>query len=292
LKHERSTEEIRELAALFALGSLTQHEALSFEAHMQEGCAVCEEEFHKYEHIAAELGFAAGEIAAPDYVRDLLMARIEREAQAVAPAAGSEKAIEPKPQAPPAFRPILSQPAEERSSFIPWILVGICAILAFLIFYAYRSSQSDNAQLQTKLSATQSDFRNLQTLIEVQKGKNDQLEQIFATVSKPDARVLHLAGLAPAPTASGAILWDTQKNQCLIFGYFPPEPQGKAYQLWLLTPTAKIPAGLLKPDPIGRFYTLLSIPKDITNLAFAVTLEPDNGSQIPTLPYFASGRSD
>jgi hypothetical protein len=45
MRHERATEELRELAAFYALGSLTQHEAHSFEIHVQEGCPVCEAGF-------------------------------------------------------------------------------------------------------------------------------------------------------------------------------------------------------------------------------------------------------
>jgi hypothetical protein len=53
LSHEKPTEEIRELAALFSLGALSQHEARSFEAHIQEGCQVCEKEYNKFKHITA-----------------------------------------------------------------------------------------------------------------------------------------------------------------------------------------------------------------------------------------------
>ena len=73
MKHERATEEIRELAALYALGSLTQHEAHSFEIHLQEGCAVCEAEIHRLARTLAEMGFAAEEVPAPEYLRDLLL---------------------------------------------------------------------------------------------------------------------------------------------------------------------------------------------------------------------------
>jgi anti-sigma-K factor RskA len=292
VRHEKPTEEIRELAALYALGSLTQHEARSFETHRNEGCSVCEDEFRKFERVLAGIGFSVEETPVPDYVRDLLTARIEREDRNVAPASEPAKEVEAIPQARPAPRPFLSQPARERPSSFPWVLSVAFALLALMAFYAYKSGQNMNAQLQAKASSAQTDVRDLQTLLEIQKGRVGELESIFAIVSKPDARILHLAGQAPAPAASGAILWDTHQNQCLIFGSFPLPPEGKAYQLWFLTPTTKIPAGLIKLDPTGRFYTMVAVPRDIPNLAVAVTIEPDNGSQIPTMPFFAVGRSD
>jgi anti-sigma-K factor RskA len=292
VRHEKPTEEIKGLAALYALGSLTQREARSFEAHMQEGCSVCEGEFHKLENVLAGIGYAAGEIPVPDYVRELLMARIEREGPDTASAAEPKKDVKPKPQAHPAPRPFLSQPSREQPSFFSWILAAAFALLALLAFYAYRSAQNVNTELHAKASAAQSDVKDLQVMLDIQKGRVGELESLFSVVSKPDSRILHLAGQDPVSSASGAILWDTHQNQCLIFGYFPLPPEGKAYQLWFLTPTTKIPAGLLKPDPIGRFYTRAAVPRDIPNLAVAVTLEPDNGSQIPTMPFVAIGRSD
>ena len=98
MKHERATEEIRELAALYALGSLTQHEAQSFEIHMQEGCSVCEAEYHRFARTIAGMGFAAEEVAAPDYIRDLLLARIEREGQPAAPTVAPSQDSKTEPQ--------------------------------------------------------------------------------------------------------------------------------------------------------------------------------------------------
>ena len=65
MRHERATEELRELAALHALGSLTQHEARSFELHIKEGCSACETEFRKFEQAVSGIGLAGSEAAVP-----------------------------------------------------------------------------------------------------------------------------------------------------------------------------------------------------------------------------------
>jgi anti-sigma factor ChrR (cupin superfamily) len=51
-------DEMRDLAALYALGSLTQHEARSFEEHLVEGCESCKGELGGFEGVAANLAFA------------------------------------------------------------------------------------------------------------------------------------------------------------------------------------------------------------------------------------------
>jgi anti-sigma-K factor RskA len=297
LKHERATEEIRELAALYALGSLTQHEAHSFEIHMREGCSICEAEFRKFEHIVAGMGFAVDEVAAPDYVRDLLLARIERESRpAMATATPQVKIPESrikqiKPETPPVPPPIFSQPPQKQTSILAWALTALFAIAALFMYFTLKSGQDANNQLQADYSATKSDLDNLKTLLDVQKTRIGELDQILSIAGKPEAKVLRLSGQVPAPSAAGAILWDGAEGKFLAFGVLPAEPEGKVYQLWFLSPTAKIRAGSLKLRLDNRFFVSDMIPQDAANATVAgITLEPDNGSQFPTLPYYAVAR--
>lgn len=291
MSHEKPSEEIRELAALYALGALTQHEARSFETHIREGCPVCEAEYLRFSHITAEIGLAANEAEAPAYIREMILARIEREKPAKAQPAPTEKP-EPAPKvAPaPAPRPMLTMAPVERPSIFPWVLVAILAVTTALGFWAYYSQQSDNNRLKQEMASVKTDLGDLQTLYDIQKGRRGELEQIISTVSQPQTHILRLEGLAPAPTSSGEILWDVQQHKCLVFGFMPDAPQGKAYQLWFLTTSAKIPSGTLKPDPAGRIYDWFPVPEDITTMTMVITLEPAGGSRAPTLPYYAIGR--
>jgi hypothetical protein len=296
LKHERATEEIRELAALYALGSLTQHEAHSFEIHMHEGCAVCEGEFRRFARTIGEMGFASEEVPAPDYIRDLLLARIERERQSAAPQVAQKygKGLEtPHEKAAPTVPLMITQPQREGPHILPWILATALVVLAIASYFVWKSSQDTNNQLQALLSAARMDAEELQKNIGSQKGRSRELEQIAAIANKPEARIARLIGQAATPSYAGAIFWDTQQNQCLVLGSFLPTPQGKVYQLWFFSATAKLPIGLLRTDSNGRVFMTLPVPKDTAgSTAVVVTLEPDNGSQIPTSPYCVAGRID
>jgi anti-sigma-K factor RskA len=291
LSHEKPTEEIRELAALFSLGVLTQHEAASFEAHIREGCPVCEAEYRKFRHITAEIGFAAKEADAPEYIRELILARIEREPFEKSVSGEEETATET--ETAPVSKPILTPPPAKRPGVFPWVLAVLFAAAAGFVFYLYYSGQQDKERLNAEVASAQAEIKNLKTFLSRKEDGPEELEQIMSAVSKPETRIFHMAGLEPAPTASGAILWDVQQNRCLVFGYIPPPANGKSYQLWYLTSSNKnIPSGLLKPDPAGRVYDWFSIPEDISGLTMAITLEPDSGSKTPTLPYYAIGRND
>jgi anti-sigma-K factor RskA len=298
LKHERATEEIRELAALYALGSLTQHEARSFEIHIREGCSVCEEEFRKFSRTIAEIGFASEEVPAPDYIRDLLMARIERERPVAAPAIEQNRGskVEPlqeKPSPPSDVRFIFAQPKQEKSRILPLMLAIALIVLAAASYFFWKSLQDTNSQLQAKLTAARIDAEELQKQIEDQKVQSAKLEQILAIARKPSARIARLIGQAATPSDAGAMLWDTHLNQCLTTGAFLPAPEGKVYQLWFFSATTKVPIGRLETDLNGRVFMTLPVPKEAADATAAVvTLEPDNGAQIPTAPYCAAGRID
>jgi hypothetical protein len=165
------------------------------------------------------------------------------------------------------------------------------AALALGAVYLWKSAQESNGRLQARVSAARADAGDLQTRLDAEKAKAGDLEKILAGVSKPGARIARLAGQAAAPSFSAAILWDTEQKQCLILGILPPAPKGKAYQLWFVTPAAKVSAGLIKNDPAGRVFTTVGVPGNAADATAAlVTLEPDNGSQIPTAPYYAVGR--
>ena len=292
MKHERATEELRELAALYALGTLTQREAHSFEVHIQEGCPVCESECRKFQSTVAVIGMATEEANAPEYIRDLLSARIEREPQINAAKRLPSPAIEEEtPLQPTSPAPILSQPQGSHSNLFPWVLVAILVILGLGAVYAWKTSQDAATQLETKLSSTQTDLQGLRTKLDGQKEDSGNLERVLGTIGKPGSRIARLIVQAAPPPFSAVVVWDTAKGECLLVGKLPAAPEGKVYQLWFFSPTTKISAGPFKPTSTGLLT--ISVPGEAANAtAVVVTLEPDNGSQIPTSPYFAAGRID
>jgi hypothetical protein len=220
LRHDRATEEIRELAALYALGSLTQHEARSFEIHMQEGCSVCEEEFRKFESVVAGIGFAAEEVQTAEYIRDLLLARIEREPQAVSIALPPRKSEAEPPQrifsSATSVKAAKPKSAPRKSATLAWILSVAFAALAILVGYQWKLVREENTQLQTRSSASTIDADDLRKQLSVQNGKAGDLELILATLAKPATRLARLAGQPGAPSAPA-----TLSSRCL----FPEKPR-------------------------------------------------------------------
>jgi anti-sigma-K factor RskA len=279
LRHEKVTEETQEVAALYALGALSQHEARAYERHLREVCPACAEELARHEGVVANLGLAAPASVPSLYVRELLLARVEREAPTIDPGAKKED----------------SEPAPRRPSFLqaylPWAIAAACAVLAVLAWLSFRQLGQEVASQQEKLNSVQNEAETLRLRLEQERAPAQQLEQIRSILSSPGSRLIELVAQQPASSASATVLWDTQKNRWVVTASLPPPPAGKVYQLWFITPGANVKAGLLRTDPTGRSFTDIDVPSSVKRItATAITLEPESGSEQPTMPLLALGK--
>jgi anti-sigma-K factor RskA len=288
LKHECITKEGQELAALYALGALSQFEARSFDAHLREGCPACDFELRQFDEVVGLLGAAAESVAPPAYVRDLLAMRIQREPfEAPAPTAS----VIPFPE-----QPVISQAPVRASSTVvrPWLPWAVAAafLLAFVFsFTAWRTSRSAlQAQLDQDRDATSAVLDENAELKQRLSNTSTELEQINSVLTSASWQVIPLKGQEPAPDSSATIYWDVQGNRWVVTADLPPAPEGKVYQLWFVTSQAKISAGLIHPDQSGHGFIALQFPPNIGPIAAAaITLEPEGGSEQPTMPIYVVG---
>ena len=116
------------------------------------------------------------------------------------------------------------------------------------------------------------------------RGRLTALEAQLSVLASPDTARVDLAGQPAAPSASARVVWSRSKGLVFTASNLPALPEGRVYQLWVLTgQPAPISAGLLAPDRDGRvtavFPTSPDLPKPV---AMAVTLEPGGGVLSPT----------
>jgi len=289
MRHERANEQHQETAALYALGALSQHEARAFEVHLREGCQACQDELLKFEATVNQLGLAAPAVEPPAYLRDLLMARIDRERQA-APASAPEPAPEPIRQEQTSDSPLPVQPSIARQ-YLPWAIAASVAALSLFSIAAWWQAKQQATDQQQQLAALRNETEQLKTMLNQLNQKRNELEQINMALSSPGAQVIVLQGQEPAPTSSARIYWNKQDRQWIVTANLPAPPTGKTYQLWFVTANARISAGLIKPDETGHGFAVINVPEDIKQLAAAaITLEPEGGSAQPTMPIYALGK--
>lgn len=298
MKHELDAEEYQEKAALYALGALSQHEARAFERHLSEGCSSCEAELIQFEEVTGTLSFDSPAVAPPAYLRDVLMARIDKEARTTGildrspqlGQAGAAKAAK--------GRIASSEQATPKRSFgtviLPWAAAASLAIAVGALLFALSRTGRDVENLRAELAERDKRTGELALDFARERRKAEEALQINEVLTAPEHRQIALEGQPPAPSSSGKVFWDVQKNRWVVSADLPPPPKGKVYQLWFVTKKNEpISAGLIPTDESGHgFKVVTNVPGDITSIgAAAITLEPDGGSQQPTMPIYTMGKA-
>lgn len=291
MKHEVITQESQEQAALCALGALSQHEARAFEAHVREGCAVCELDLNQFEMTAGVLAFAVEPAAPPAYLRDLLTARIKRE---------DTEQSRPAPVIPFPERPASSLREQRPSSvastsfrvLLPWAAAA-ALLIAFL--FSLTMWRTEHRALQAEAERTRDALAGnirLKAQLDKETASATELAQINSVLSSTQWRIIPLAGQEPAADSSAKIYWDVPGKRWVVTADLPPAPEGKVYQLWFVTAEAKISAGLINPDTTGHGFSVVQFPSNLDQVAAAaITLEPEGGSEQPTMPIYVMGKT-
>lgn len=275
MKHQEVSEETRERAALYALGSLSQLEARAFEVHLREGCDVCAAELSEFQDVVGALDSGFAEETPPPYLRDLLAVRISREPQETSPKETPQRS--PRTDAIPREVAPAIPAAPRRGGIIPWAVAAAFAIAAIALFVSWRQTRQEADSTRRQLASVSSEAQELR-----------------AELNEPpsDPRVIQLDGQPAAPNSSGRIYWDKANNNWVVAVNLPRPPPGKVYQLWFVKPDAKINAGLIRLDDKGYGFSVINVPPEIGGLdAAAITLEPEGGSEAPTLPIYAFGKA-
>lgn len=117
-----------------------------------------------------------------------------------------------------------------------------------------------------------------------------QRDRTLDELTALQTRVIDLAAAGPrAP--SGRMFWNTSTNAWTFFAHdLPAIPEGREYQLWIVTPDQKIPGGTFRPDARGQaaHQATYQVPREQVR-AVAVTLEPAGGVPVATGPIVLVG---
>lgn len=292
MRHERPTEDCQEKAALYALGTLNQHEAASFEAHLREGCVVCKTLADHFGGVAAAAAFAVAEIEPPAYLRDLLAARVEREQPAL-PVAEQPPAPDLKPDA--AAEPVLQRgptpPAVRtlppgRPAVLPWVLVVLLAAAAGICWWLWKQGAEQASLERERTEDARRMASEARAELETEKKRSSEFELVSAALANAGTQVIMLSGLEPAPSAAAAVFWDTVQGRWIVSASLPPAPAGKEYQLWFISGAAYTSATLLRQGAEGHAFTTVEIPPAaIAITGAAISLEEAGGAERPGIVY-------
>lgn len=166
-------------------------------------------------------------------------------------------AAEPSPKL--RRRVLASVGVEERRGFAwaPWAGLAAAAAFAMFLFVNLDQERGLRARERTRMN---------------------RMQQAIALLTEPETRQVAF-GAGP----QGRVLANPRRGVLFIANNLPPAGAGKTYELWIIPKGgAPRPAGLFQSED-GSAMHLVEGPIDLANTgAFAVSVEPEAGSQAPT----------
>jgi anti-sigma-K factor RskA len=251
--HEQFAEDL----ALHALGVLEGEERAALEKHL-EGCAGCRREL---EQLRGDMALMALSTAGPTPPRRARQRLLEA------------MALEPRRAATPA--------RQGWWTLVPWVATAALAVGLVVLWL-------QNSDLQRRIAGLQN--QSAARLAELQ-----QAREVVSTLTATDAMRATLVAAKTPPQPQGKAIYVRDRSSLIFLASnlqaLPPQ---KAYELWLIPISgAPIPAGVFKPDAHGSAAVINPpLPPGVQAKAFAITVEPENGSSTPTMPIVMIGAGE
>src|SRR6266567_2800338 len=249
--HEQFAEDL----ALYALGALEGSERISLEDHLQE-CASCRRELEQLRGDAALLALTTSGPRPPVRAKSRLMDAIATES-----------------------RLQTARPRLRWWAALGWITAAAMVLAAATLWRQNTHLSSTVGQLSGMLERQRADYEKARRVADVLNAR-DATPYLVLPVS--------VKTLPP----SGKAIYSRERNGLVfIASNLQPLPAQKAYELWLIpTEGTPIPAGVFKPDSQGSAMVINPpLPAGVEAKAFAITIEPEQGSSTPTLPIVMMG---
>ena len=248
--HEQFADDL----ALYALGAFQGEECVALERHLGE-CASCRRELEALRGDAALLALSAGGPRPPSRSRKRLLEAIARDP-----------------------RRVVTRRSRPWWALLPAVAAGVMAMIVVLLWI-------DNSSLQLQLEGMQRHAAEQEAELRISR-------EIVSTLTAKDAMTLTLVASKNPPQPQGKVMYVKDRGGLIFLASnLPPVPAAKAYELWLIPMQgAPMPAGVFKPDIHGSAM-LLNPPltPGVEAKAFAITIEPAEGSSTPTMPIVMMG---
>ena len=174
--------------------------------------------------------------------------------------------VENKPQADP-VRPIAKR------NNVNWAIAASVLLTASVAanVILYKSSQKEKAELKQVVGESA-----------IRQESLAGLEEKWRLLLDPQIKAVKLAGAEDKSEFKAMVFWN-QKTSAVYLSLenMPEAPRGKQYQLWAMEDGTPVDAGVF---PLNADYIDVSTMAKISKAqAFAITLEDEGGSAVPTL---------
>jgi hypothetical protein len=253
---------IIELLGAFALDAVDPDEAAAVRDHLA-GCPACRDEVAQHHQTAGILAPTGGE--PPAHLWEGISSRLGQPGLPAVPVAADQ------PQ--PAARP---HPAPKRPDRPRWGL-RIGALVAAAAAAAIAALGVEVGRLDHRLNQ-----------VAAATGAQNLSDAARNALLNPQTQRILLNGPGPRPQVLAEVVAGTPSTAFLFNRGLPALSAARTYQLWLTGQGRTVSIGLLGANPGTVAFAL---GPGVPSRGFAVTVEPVNGSIVPTLPMVASGQA-
>jgi len=171
----------------------------------------------------------------------------------------------------PAARPQEETRRQEKSS---WKTYAVAASVLFLI------SAAGNLFWMSSNAETKKEMAKMQTENKSQELAIQKMNQKMSMFSNPDMQMVMLKGVEKHTDSKAMVFWDKKTKEVYLNAEsLPKAPEGMQYQLWAIADGKPVSAGMYSEEKDSK-TPLANIPKA---QAFAITLEKQGGSAVPTM---------
>ena len=259
------------LIELYAMNALSATEVAQVEAWAAEFPEVRTE--IEEAQSALELYAQAHAIEPPADMKAKIMANFDGEFGGKSEKKEANKPTQSSEKRPLSIKPEKTDSGTNAGSKLPWAVAGIAFLAALSFFVKAKNTASQLTDCQTESAQ----LAQKQQVIAELDGKINILKSI-------NTKAIDLK-TAPNPTLPKDLLvkifWNAKEKATLLsIQNLPKPPQGKQYQLWAIVgKNPPINAGVIAYD-----MSLVQPMKVFEKAdAFAITLENEGGSEVPTL---------
>lgn len=273
-------QEYQELLTLHALDALEASDARAVEAHL-ETCAQCRAELIELKDAAGLLAHTATSAQPRAQLREQILTNIR---------AATDKERRDSKTSAQVTR--LADRSQSRAWLNLFRMAAAIAIVALLIGIVVlwrrdRRLQPEIAGLSRQLNTQQRELARGRDALARER-------EALALFNSPGAKRMDLAGTQTAQNARATLVFDKQTGRAMLLTEgLPAAPPDKAYEVWFIPKGHSPMAGkIFTVDATGRAMVSDQIPMEAReNSVIAITLEPKNGSAVPTGAIYLSSPS-
>ena len=163
-------------------------------------------------------------------------------------------------------------------SYLGW---AASVLLAVGLFWMY----TENSELQSEIELTNKEKQSLENILSDTQEEITFKESLLEDIRDQNVTVIALGGQSVSPSSYAKAYWNKEESKVIIDAKGLPEPpEGFTYQVWSLKLDPLTPTSIGLLDDFASMDTkLFTLENANESEAFGITLEPEGGSETPTL---------